>query len=237
MVTPLQLTLSKHVYEQILETVDHITPPDADDLDPGRDSTATTIPDISESSMEPSMSALKLDDIPSMSSGASRDQSLSADQTVGSTDNKPMIVKGQFDMPVFCVRMTGDLGKGEQGFVNLKFQDFHAAFEKGDTYTKNIEVSLQSLLIEDLLQSENSKHRNLMVSSERKTEAGLPLFNYMSTPCPSSMIDAPLPDMPRPLPCSFTQEKGFAANARKSSSAVTTGYASKPKSTHNSECR
>ena len=48
--------------------------------------------------------------------------------------------------------MTGDLGEGEQALVDLKLQDFRFLFTKSDPWTKNIEVSLQSLVMEDLLQ-------------------------------------------------------------------------------------
>ena len=57
-------------------------------------------------------------------------------------------------VPFVCsfLKMTGDLGEGEQALVDLKLQDFRFLFTKSDPWTKNIEVSLHSLVMEDLLQ-------------------------------------------------------------------------------------
>ncbi len=49
-------------------------------------------------------------------------------------------------------QMTSNLGDGEQALVDLKLQDFRFLFTKSDPWTKHMEVSLQSLIMEDLLQ-------------------------------------------------------------------------------------
>ncbi len=48
--------------------------------------------------------------------------------------------------------MTGDLGEGEQALVDLKLQDLTFQFTKSNPWSKSIELSLQSLVMEDLLQ-------------------------------------------------------------------------------------
>ncbi len=48
--------------------------------------------------------------------------------------------------------MTGDLGEGEQALVDLKLQDLRFQFTKSNPWSKSIELSLQSLIMEDLLQ-------------------------------------------------------------------------------------
>ena len=60
--------------------------------------------------------------------------------------------------------MTGDLGEGEQALVDLKLQDFRFLFTKSDPWTKNIEVSLHSLVMEDLLQVNS----DILVNGQRK---------------------------------------------------------------------
>ena len=61
------------------------------------------------------------------------------------------------------LQMTGDLGEGEQALVDLKLQDFRFLFTKADQWTKNIEVFLHSLVMEDLLQVRNTQEYSLKV--------------------------------------------------------------------------
>ena len=68
---------------------------------------------------------------------------------------------------VFC-QMTGDLGEGEQALVDLKLQNFRFLFTKSDPWTKNIEVSLHSLVMEDLLQVNSP----FLENSQRKFTLG-----------------------------------------------------------------
>ncbi|RZC42308.1 vacuolar protein sorting-associated protein 13D [Asbolus verrucosus] len=70
-----------------------------------------------------------------------------------------------FELPVFTVELRGDSPTGEQGLVDLSFRDFIFNYEKCHLYETNIQVSLRSIFMEDLLQPENTKQRAMVVSS------------------------------------------------------------------------
>jgi hypothetical protein len=46
-----------------------------------------------------------------------------------------------FDLPVFTVELRGDLGSGEQGLVDLSFQDFSVQYDKSCRYETHIQVT------------------------------------------------------------------------------------------------
>lgn len=90
--------------------------------------------------------------------------------TVQATRSKPNIsnrvsFKVLFVLPIFTIELRGDSPIGEQGLVDLSFRDFVFNYEKCHLYETNIQVSLRSILMEDLLQPENTKQRSMVVSS------------------------------------------------------------------------
>ena len=74
-------------------------------------------------------------------------------------EDRSLGMKAHFDMPMFSIQMTGDLGDKEIGLVDLKLEEFQFDFIKLDACTKTIDISLQSLVVEDLLQDNESKHK------------------------------------------------------------------------------
>lgn len=70
-----------------------------------------------------------------------------------------------FELPIFTIELRGDSPTGEQGLVDLSFRDFIFNYEKCHLYETNIQVSLRSIFMEDLLQPENTKQRAMVVSS------------------------------------------------------------------------
>lgn len=63
------------------------------------------------------------------------------------------------------MELRGDSPTGEQGLVDLSFRDFIFNYDKSHPYETNVQVSLRSILMEDLLQPENTKQRAMVVSS------------------------------------------------------------------------
>ena len=228
MVTPLKLSLSKQVYEQILQTLDHIALPDDDIVakDASTIQSNASLAHIAEesngNSLHSSVSALKLEE--SGNAGISISDQPAED--ILKPVDKPLLVYGHFDLPHISICLTGNLGGSEdQGLVDISLQDFQVNFERADAHTKSFEVFLQSLLMEDLLQQPDSKHRHLMASAlvdgKRSSRFEEQLHKQqLSTSCPISMIDIEVPDMPRSLPNSFVQENVFMVNARKISSST-----------------
>lgn len=74
-------------------------------------------------------------------------------------------LKINFEVPIFSVELRGSTPYEEQGLVDLSFRDFVFTYEKCHKYNTNIQVSLRSIFMEDLLQPENSKQRAMVTSS------------------------------------------------------------------------
>ena len=161
-VSPLKVVLSKQVYEQILKSLDNLTY--KEDTPPNSEKTLMSITEETsvESGLESSSSSVKLDDLSSAS--CLRDR-MDLHESLQQEEESPMTIKIDFELPTFAVEMRGDFGEGEQGAVDLKFQDFVVNYEKSDPHVTSFEVTLGALVMDDLLQSPSSKHRHLMVSS------------------------------------------------------------------------
>lgn len=213
--TPLNLVVSKRVYEQILESMDNLTF-ESDSPLPQESRSLGVILEESPR-VEPSMSALKLDGIelssvPFESFQAQLEETQQAD--------RPLIIRARFDVPEFNVEMRGDFGEGEQGLVNLKLQKFSMNYEKNNPYSTKFDLALTTLVMEDLLQEPDSKHRLLMMSSvpDETADAQMKPQMFLSTSCPDSTIISPSPQMPSSLPSSFHehQQNVFTVHQQKS---------------------
>lgn len=111
-----------------------------------------------------------------------------------------------FEVPAFTVELKADFGSGEKGLVELSFRDFTMQYEQLNRFETAIEVcilkieliylfliltnvallqmSLQSLVMEDLQREPNSKHRFMMMSSTKVSEEQVNA-DFISTSCPS----------------------------------------------------
>lgn len=70
-----------------------------------------------------------------------------------------------FELPMFTIELRGDSPTGEQALVDLSFREFIFIYEKSHKYETNLQVSLRSIFVEDLLQPEDSKQRAMVISS------------------------------------------------------------------------
>ena len=168
--SPIKLSLSKEVYEQILQTVDHLTY------------------DAEESKLQQQTSAQRAASPPTLDFGSSKIQPESPAlsdvqaeyQDFGAQDRlkNGAAVSGQtsvaepgflakhvdFEVPLFEVELRGNFGEGEQGLVDLKLYDFAVQYEKNDRATTHISLRLKSLHMDDLLEAPDSKHRQIIIS-------------------------------------------------------------------------
>ena len=224
-INPLKVVLSKQIYEQILQTIDNVTYNENE----AQFSTATVVlEDISEEkeTIEPSVSALKLNDTEKnilSQATASKERVETSEPTV--KPDSMVTLKANFKLPILDIEMRGDFGEGEQGLVNIKLHDFLVHFEKSDPCVTLIDVELGTLFMEDLLQDENSEHRQLLASSvsvkhRESCASHAELRPYLSTSCPNSSISAPTPHMPPSLPSSFRRENVFTKQKQKLTSMV-----------------
>uniref|UniRef100_A0A8C8S437 Vacuolar protein sorting 13 homolog D n=1 Tax=Pelusios castaneus TaxID=367368 RepID=A0A8C8S437_9SAUR len=198
-VNPLQVVLAKHVYEQVLQTLDNLIY--NEDLN--------KFPPSSTSSTCPSSPSASLHSIGAEFSNERKENGLFSHSSFSAVPNKSMPVRetksftqiqANFHISELQVQLCGDLTLGAQGLVSLKFQDFYVEFTKEHPYTLAVQITLRSLLMEDLLEkSPDSMHKNLMVSRGAPKPSSLVHKEYLSQSCPS-VSNVEYPDMPRSLP-------------------------------------
>ncbi|XP_044308193.1 vacuolar protein sorting-associated protein 13D isoform X3 [Varanus komodoensis] len=201
-VNPLQVVLAKHVYEQVLQTLDHLVC--NEDL--------TNPPSGVASSPYPSCSSpsASLHSTGSDFSIDRKDNGLFGHSSFSPSSSKFVPVKeavqsftqirATFHISELQVQLSGDLTLGAQGLVSLKFQDFEVEFAKDHPCTLSVQIALGSLLMEDLLEKNpDSLYKNLMVSRGAPKPSSLAHKEYLSQSCPS-VSNVEYPDMPRSLP-------------------------------------
>ncbi|XP_007463251.1 PREDICTED: vacuolar protein sorting-associated protein 13D [Lipotes vexillifer] len=196
-VNPVQVVLAKHVYEQVLQTLDNLVY--SEDLNklpvsaspsPCPDSPLPALGTCGEPSVERKNGLFS-----HCSLSHSSQKSLSFKEVRSFTQ-----IQANFCISELQVQLSGDLTLGAQGLVSLKFQDFEVEFSKDHPQTLCIQIALRSLLMEDLLEKNpDSKYKNLMVSRGAPKPSSLAQKEYLSQSCPS-VSNVEYPDMPRSLP-------------------------------------
>ncbi|XP_074831975.1 intermembrane lipid transfer protein VPS13D isoform X2 [Carettochelys insculpta] len=198
-VNPLQVVLAKHVYEQVLQTLDNLIY--NEDLNKfASSSTASTCPSSPSASLR---------SIGSEFLNERKENGLFSHSSFSALPHKSMLVRettsfthiqANFCISELQVQLCGDLTLGAQGLVSLKFQDFDVEFTKDHPHTLSVQITLRSLLMEDLLEkSPDSVHKNLMVSRGAPKPSSLAHKEYLSQSCPL-VSNVEYPDMPRSLP-------------------------------------
>ncbi|XP_058531396.1 intermembrane lipid transfer protein VPS13D isoform X2 [Ochotona princeps] len=195
-VNAVQVVLAKHVYEQVLQTLDNLVY--SEDLNKFPASAASC-----PSSPPPPLSTC------GEPPAERKDNGLFSHASLSSTSQKSFSVKevrsftqiqANFCISELQVQLSGDLTLGAQGLVSLKFQDFEVEFNKDHPQTLSIQIALRSLLMEDLLEKNpDSKYKNLMVSRGAPKPSSLTQKEYLSQSCPL-VSNVEYPDMPRSLP-------------------------------------
>lgn len=206
-VSPLKLLLSKHVFEQVIQTVDNLTY-DEDKLNLLPKTSASMLDSgnfdgmfVSPRSEDMEPPSLEMPSIPTASSSQS--------SLMEGTPDPPTTIKAKFDLPEFSVQLQGDLSDGDQGLVDISIKNFSVNFDKSDPYTTSIDVTLQSVIMEDLLQDANSKHRYLIVSSSGSSQDTLLPQTFLSTSLPSiASLPSPIAFRPASLPSSLDNSPG-----------------------------
>ncbi|XP_030661823.1 vacuolar protein sorting-associated protein 13D isoform X1 [Nomascus leucogenys] len=197
-VNPVQVVLAKHVYEQVLQTLDNLVY--SEDLN--KYPTSATSSPCPDSPLPPLSTCGE-------SSVERKENGLFSHSSLSNTSQKSLSVKevksftqiqATFCISELQVQLSGDLTLGAQGLVSLKFQDFEVEFSKDHPQTLSIQIALRSLLMEDLLEKNpDSKYKNLMVSRGAPKPSSLAQKEYLSQSCPS-VSNVEYPDMPRSLP-------------------------------------
>ncbi|KAM4015734.1 LOW QUALITY PROTEIN: intermembrane lipid transfer protein VPS13D [Anomaloglossus baeobatrachus] len=200
-VNNVQVVLAKHVYEQVLQTLDNLVYSEDVNKLP-LSSAAPPSPVTPEKLLNKSSDVCKdqrerhVFDTPSY-----RSLSNKSSKSISNHEKTPFTqIQANFQISELQIQLSGDLTLGAQGLVSLKFREFDIEFNKDHPHTLAIQIALRSLLMEDLLEKNpESKYKNLMVSRGAPKLSSLAHKEYLSQSCPS-VSHVEYPDMPRSLP-------------------------------------
>lgn len=122
--------------------------------------------------------------------------------------NQDFAIGVVFKLREFSVELLDELRNMERGLVSLSFQDIITKFEKQDYYSSHLEITLKSLIMEDLLQEPNSRYRFLMLSSS-PTNLKPVTCQHLSSSCPDVTIPHVVLPSYRSLPDKLNTENVF----------------------------
>ncbi|KAG9337681.1 hypothetical protein JZ751_028331 [Albula glossodonta] len=212
-VDAVQVSLAKAVYEQVLQTLDNLSFIDDQRATPSQ---PPTPPPPTPSSTKPHrfpdpQGGMFARDPPlgglsytSLSSSLSTPLPLQAHSPPHQTPSFTQ-VRATFCVSELQVHLSADLSQGTQGLVSLCFQDLQGDFTKDHPHSLAVQLTLRSLLMEDLLEpNPDSKYKYLMVSRGAPKPSTFSPKEYLSQSCPSSS-NVLYPDMPRSLPAQMEE--------------------------------
>ncbi|XP_077106391.1 intermembrane lipid transfer protein VPS13D isoform X2 [Ranitomeya variabilis] len=197
-VNNVQVVLAKHVYEQVLQTLDNLVYSEDVNKLP-LSSAALSSPVMPEKLLNQGENAFN-DQRERHVFDTNSFRSLSS-KSISTHEKTPFTqIQANFQISELQIQLSGDLTLGAQGLVSLKFQDFDIEFSKDHPHKLAIQIALRSLLMEDLLEKNpDSKYKNLMVSRGAPKPSSLAHKEYLSQSCPL-VSHVEYPDMPRSLP-------------------------------------
>ncbi|RZF46007.1 hypothetical protein LSTR_LSTR006773 [Laodelphax striatellus] len=191
-VSSLKVSLSREQYEQLLETVMAINqvPKNAttdsrksqEDLQKQSDfQRSGTLVDIEEDAeLHTGVSTLSLD--PTLRARMLLHSSNNSQEDVG--EDSSLALKVSFQLPLLTLELIADFGGGEQRLVDLSFMELFVQYEQMMAYERNIQMSLRSVLLEDLSKPKDSKHRCIMTSQCTNQGNSSIYNNFVSKSCP-----------------------------------------------------
>ncbi|XP_055691450.1 intermembrane lipid transfer protein Vps13D isoform X2 [Lutzomyia longipalpis] len=204
-VKPLHLSLTRHQYEQLLETFDNIFKVPSELVRP-----PTSVPNEEENLDEVEEIDAQVDaaEVPKIPRRLFNQPSLGEKRT----QIEPRVT---FELPTFVIQLKNDCNRP---LIEISFRDFNVQYEKNNQYETSIQVSLRSLLMEDLLQPIDSKNRTMVISSCAEVQNLRPGSAFSSHSCPNL---AGFPgfgaDVTGSLPENLEGRAGFAAMVQQTS--------------------
>ncbi|XP_039611356.1 vacuolar protein sorting-associated protein 13D isoform X2 [Polypterus senegalus] len=210
-VNPVQVFLAKAVYEQVLQTMDNLTFNEEQRITPSEPPVPPPPTPSSKSSsyFSPSMGIFRhnISSENLYSSFSTSFISPNHHQPISPLKEPDTFtqVHVSFKVSELQVQLSTDFSQGSEGLVSLCFQDLEGEFSKDHPHTLAIQLTLQSLLMEDLLEKNpDSKYKHLMVSRGAPKPSTFTPKEYLSQSCPASS-NAQIPDMPRSLPAQIEE--------------------------------
>lgn len=208
MIKPLNLSLSRVQYEQLLETVENLFKVPSDLVRPPAAVRTGYI-------RQPSESEINSENFAGIDPKLKRRL---FQPNVTHEKRNVFEPKVAFELPIFIIQLKNELN---DPLIDIVFRDFNVSYETANTYETHLQVSLRSMLMEDLLQSPDSKHRVMLISSSPTNQQPRPTNVYSSRSCPDLVgrhfIDSSITgSLPENLECragfnSFAFPSTFAA--------------------------
>lgn len=172
MIKPLNLSLSRVQYEQLLETIENLFKVPSDLARPPAAVRAKYVHQSNEFE-------LNSEAIGGVDSKLKRRLFQPNVPLEKKTVFEPKVA---FELPIFIIQLKNELN---DPLIDIVFRDFNVNYETSNTYETHLQVSLRSMLMEDLLQSPESKHRIMLISSSPENEQPRPNNIYSSRSCPN----------------------------------------------------
>ncbi|EAA14204.4 AGAP009780-PA, partial [Anopheles gambiae str. PEST] len=119
-------------------------------------------------------------------------------------------IRVHFELPAFIIQLNGNRS---EALVQISFRDFCVDFDKRNQYETHVKISLRSLLMEDLLQSDTAKNRYMVVTSaERDSNDRLNASSFASHSCPNpvGLLLGMGDGLPNSLPTNLEDRMGFS---------------------------
>lgn len=214
--SPLLISLPKQVFDQIKSTLKHgirrkvssKAKPRPSDLGGGREK---AVPGATSMTSSSSSSAKAVRFNPEVqSSGKEHGDSL------------PTIF-ASFTLPKLSLELKHMIGGKERDVVYVSFDEFSVQCNKTDPYVTSCNLALKSVIIEDLLQEEESEYRYILASSSKPLPFMSPVVSPklrlpsvtktqgLGAPFSRSLFPvAKLMSTPRPRPCSESPLRLFS---------------------------
>lgn len=178
-VRPLNLSLSRMQYEQLIDTLENLFKVPADLVRPPSEGLHSH--DI-HAIVEVDQHIFQMDDKFKRRLFAEPMQSLES----AANSRNFMQPKVSFELPIFTITLKNEVNSP---LIEISFRDFKVNYERKSFYETSVQVSLRSLLMEDLLQEPDSKHRAMVISSSPSEPEGRGSLrsgsSYSSRSCPN----------------------------------------------------
>lgn len=212
-VRPLNLSLSRMQYEQLIDTMDNLFKVPSDLVRPPSEGLHHPHDPI----VEVDQHMFQMDDKFKRRLFAEPMQSIESP----SNSRNFMKPKVSFELPTFIITLKNEVNSP---LIEISFRDFKVNYERKSFYETRLQVSLRSLLMEDLLQDPDSKHRAMVISSSPDESDGRGSLrsgsSYSSRSCPNLVGVHLLDDcVTGSLPESLETSPGFGDDRSADSSA------------------
>lgn len=173
MIKPLNLSLSRVQYLQLLETVENLFKVPADLARPPTSVDTIKLVMKTTDNFELTNETFEID---------SKFKRQLFQPTIAYEKKSLIEPKVVFELPIFIIQLKNELN---DPLIDIVFRDFNVNYEMNSMYETSLQVSLRSLLMEDLLQSPDSQHRSMLVSSSPENQQLRPNSAYSSRSCPN----------------------------------------------------